>query len=950
VSGALSLTQAGTYEIVYAPNTAGPATFSVQQLPAPATASISANGQQVPVSTTVPYQGIQMSFSGTAGEVVSLLVSEPCASGASTASFCDNASSSLTTTSQAVTVTTGAEGVGTTTVYTSVSPTTGWLTNGNLNTSNAEQFWSRAFTLPSTGIYTITLVVAAPNTGTANFTLSTATPLTQNVTSSQYGTSIPVTTTAYGQSANLSFSGNAGQTFSVLITENCASALSYSVLCGGGSNTPQDITISPSVTTTSTDSSDFSGAYFGSVYGDLNTSSTEGFWSGAFTLPATGTYTLALMNYWPYVGTYNVTLSQITEIPVQVTSGQYGTPIPFTISQNGQSAILTFTASQNDVFSLLATENCANVLSNSAFCGQIPYADTPQQVVITTPNSNGTIDTVWYASSVYGNQNTSTTEGFWSGSVTLPSTGTYTISLTDYWSNIGTASFTLSKISGDSVGAPHASYGATVPMRVANPGQPAVLSLDGTVGDIFTMRSVQQCDAQALAGLACSASALPPAIAVQAEGSAAAASTIWQSGPGASNLTIASNGELETGAIQLPASGNYTISQLPSGPFVGTSNVTLTKVTQPPAQAVENGPAVSVKITGPGQSAVLAFAGVAGDTVDLSVSEPCAVSLVASSLCGGGNATPQSLVVTAPGVAAATPIWSTMSSGDSNSRSTESFSTGNLSLPATGNYLVTLTDLGPNIGSAAVMVSKSTNPVAVQPNGVPVNVTTGSVGRDSVVSLSAAANESVSVLITESCSTNGNALCSVDDEKPQIVTITAAGASGAANVVWSGTGSSTTDRGTSTKSIWTGAIQLPGAGSYAIHLANDSTRKGTASFTVFADNPAIVTQEVQLGGLPHEISTIAPGQSAGVSFLAKPGQIIDLGVDTVSRSSKDNCYTVNIMAATKSTPIWQSLACRPNFATGRLQLPSDIGSGVVTAVVTPTDTSIGTFRFKLGIF
>jgi len=139
-SGALTLPATGTYTIKFSPagSGTGSLTFTLYNVPSDVTGTITIGGPPVTLTTTAPGQNGGLTFSGTAGQKVSLATSQNNLGGYSLTILNPDG----------------------TTLYRS-SGTYGTLSTGTL-------------TLSATGIYSITLKPIGAGMGSLTFTLGTA--------------------------------------------------------------------------------------------------------------------------------------------------------------------------------------------------------------------------------------------------------------------------------------------------------------------------------------------------------------------------------------------------------------------------------------------------------------------------------------------------------------------------------------------------------------------------------------------------------------------------------------------------------------------------------------------------------------------------------------------------------------------------------------------------------
>ena len=178
-------------------------------------------------------------------------------------------------------------------------------------------------------------------------------------------------------------------------------------------------------------------------------------------LPATGTYTLSLNPMWLFTGQATLALYTVSDITGPITPD--GTAVPLTLTTPGQNAPLTFSGT--------AGQKVSATLTNSTFscgCNTVRFAilkpdGTELSGLTIVNNGNGFIDTV-----------------------TLPTTGTYTLSLNPMWLYTGQATvklYTVVDVTGSlTIG------GAAVPISLSTPGQIAQLTFSGTASQLLTVR------------------------------------------------------------------------------------------------------------------------------------------------------------------------------------------------------------------------------------------------------------------------------------------------------------------------------------------------------------------------------------------------------------------------------------------------------------------------------
>jgi uncharacterized protein YhfF len=187
-SGAVIDTQtlpaAGTYTILVDPffASAGAITLTLYDVGSDVTGSITPGGSALTVTISVPGQSARVTFSGTAGQLVSLNLTN-------------------------VTISSS---------YVSISKpdSTNLVAQTFVNTSGK---FIDTQTLPTTGTYTILLDPSSNYTGNATLTLYDV-PANGSTAITPGGSAVTVTTTVAGQNAALSFSGTTGQRISLNMT------------------------------------------------------------------------------------------------------------------------------------------------------------------------------------------------------------------------------------------------------------------------------------------------------------------------------------------------------------------------------------------------------------------------------------------------------------------------------------------------------------------------------------------------------------------------------------------------------------------------------------------------------------------------------------------------------------------------------------------------------------
>lgn len=294
-----SLPVDGSYTILVDPAYAATvtATLTLYDVPADSTGTITAGGASVPVSTTVPGQSADRTFSGTLGQRISLAVT-------------------------GVTLTGGTSNIGSVTIFNPDGTTL-----ASLCCVSALDFID-AQTLPASGTYKIQFHPRNGAAGSATLKLYDVPPDVTG-TIAPGGAPITVTTTVAGQNADLTFSGTQGQRISlgitgVSLTDAIPSYATYASV----------LIIKPDGTT-------LASASPVSTWGFIDTR----------TLPATGTYTVRFDPANTSVGSGTLTLYDVPpDITGPIAAG--GPAVPVTTTVAGQKADLIFTGTQGQRISL----------------------------------------------------------------------------------------------------------------------------------------------------------------------------------------------------------------------------------------------------------------------------------------------------------------------------------------------------------------------------------------------------------------------------------------------------------------------------------------------------------------------------------------------------------------------------------------------------------------------
>jgi hypothetical protein len=322
-----TLPAAGTYKIVVDPKDTytGKMTLRLYDVPADPSTPATIDGTPYTVTTTTPGQNAALTFSGTAGQRVSALVSDA-----------DYGSAKLKI----------------------LNPDATQLFSPALAFGHGGNFLEPK-TLPATGTYTVVVDPGLTAAGSATVQLFIVSPdSTGTITAC---TSLPCTatatsTTSAGQNARLTFNGTAGQRISVLAGNSTyGMPVKVSVLKPDASQL-----FNPSLTVGGFD-----------AFGDVQT------------LDATGTYTIFVDPQWADSGSIEL---QLYTVPADQTGAiAFGTPLTATTTMPGQNAVFTFSGALNQRVSL----NLMNVTYGSAKVSILKPDMTQLAAPLFVPNTLG---------------------------------------------------------------------------------------------------------------------------------------------------------------------------------------------------------------------------------------------------------------------------------------------------------------------------------------------------------------------------------------------------------------------------------------------------------------------------------------------------------------------------------------------------------------------------------
>ena len=314
----------------------------------------------------------------------------------------------------------------TVTISDSTSGATVYYTTDGTTPTTSSSVYSSAITVSSTE----TLKAIATASGYSQSAVGSAT-YSQSITP---GTPTSVTVNTPGQSAQLVFSGTAGQLVSVLLTNGTI----------GGCNSSSISILNPDGSTLASGTLCYQSSYF----------------LGTATLPTTGTYTVVFTPLNGNTGSATLLLSVFSEIMGgQITPG---TPTTATVNTPGQNEQFTFSGTAGLLVSVLLTN------------GTIGGCNSSSISILNPDGSTLASGTLCYQSS------------YFLGTATLPTTGTYTVVFTPLNGNTGSATLLLSMFSELMGGQITPATPTTA--TVNTPGQNEQFTFSGTVGQWATVQ------------------------------------------------------------------------------------------------------------------------------------------------------------------------------------------------------------------------------------------------------------------------------------------------------------------------------------------------------------------------------------------------------------------------------------------------------------------------------
>jgi YD repeat-containing protein len=894
----VNLATTGTYTLGILPSSGATGNVTVQLTTFNDVTGPITIGTPLSVSTTVPGQVARFTFSGTAGQQLSM-----------------NLSGNTYTGCNAVVV--------------SVLQSSG-ATVGSAGICNGSTGFMDSITLPTTGIYTVLVSPQGTTTGGITLLLNTFADITGTIS---VGTPLTATTTTAGQNARYTFSGTSGQQLSMNLSGNTyvgCNAIVVSVLksdgtslastgiCNGSTgfmdsftlpatdtytvfvnpqgtttgsvtlllNTFTDvsgtISVGTPVTATTTVAGQnarytFSGTagqqlsmnlsgntYVGctavvvSVLKSDGTSlastgicnGTTGFMD-SFTLPTSDTYTVLVNPQGTTTGSVTMLLNTFGDISGTIT---VGVPLTVTTTGVGQNARYTFSGTSGQQLSMN--------LSGNTYVGC-------NAVVVSVLQSNGTS----LASTGICNGSTGFMDSF-----TLPATGTYTVFVNPQGTTTGSVTLllnTFTDVSGT------ISVGTSLTATTTVAGQNARYTFSGISGQQLSMNlsgnTYVGCNAVVVSVL-------------KSDGTSLASTGICNGSTGFMD------------SFTLPASDTYTVFVNPQGTTTGSATLLLNTFTDV-SGTISVGTPVTATTTVAGQNARYTFSGTAGQQMSMNFSGNTYV---------GCNAVVISVLQSNGTTVGSTGICNS-STGSLNS----------ISLPVNDTYTVFVNPQGTTTGSVTMLLNNFADVTGTITIGTPLTATTTVAGQNARYTFSGTAGQQLSMNLSGNTYVGCNAVV-VSVLQPSGTSV---GSTGICN---GSTG-------------FMDSITLPVTGTYTVLVDPQGTTTG--SVTLLLNTFADITGSASIGTSLTVTTTVA-GQNARYTFSGTLGQQLSMNL---SGNTYVGCNAV-VVSILKSdgTTLASTGIC--NGSTGFMDSFTLPATGTYTVLVNPQGTTTGTVTFLLNTF
>jgi hypothetical protein len=670
--------------------------------------------------------------------------------------------------------------------------------------------WMEPVSTPVTGTYSIVLDGQSTYKGKATVTLWTV-GNDQTGSTTPGGAPVTLALPNAGQNGTVTFAATAGHRVSV--------KLAPVTISGNATNAARVSVLKP-------DSS--------VLVANTNFGSSGGFLE-PFMIPADGTYTLKIDPRQWNAGSVTATVYDVTaDTTTAITAG---TPLPMTFAATSpgqnRNAAFSGTAGQKISLNLTAVTIGANTISGT-------------KVTILKPDATALV-----AATDVG------TNGKFIEPVTLPSTGSYTITVDPQGANTGGITLALANFAGDTT-ATITANGPGAVFTASAAGQNGTLSFTGSVGQRVAINVSSDTIGTMFAGAKVSVK------------SPSGASVVAPVGVGTNGAFVE--------PVTLTAAGTYTIKVDPDGANTGSLTVNLYTVPNDTSAAITAGGAgatpVTVTNTVPGQNMKLTFTAGSSQKVSIKMSN---VSIGTSAITG------TTVTLMKGSAAVGSPTLVGTNGGYIDTTAT---------LTSGAVYTIKIDPQGVNTGSMTVTLYTVPNDAAgtIPTTGAATAVANTVPGQNILYSFTGTANQKVSLdlsSVTIGSSAGLGALVTI--LKPDGTTFTGPFAVG-------------------TDGTFMDTKTLPVAGTYKVKIDPLGANTGSATlklYTVPADIVATITKN---GATVTPITTV-PGQNATVTFTgvaSDPPYTLSLGPIAVPVAITITGPTGAVVKDTNGTPIQNS--------------------------------------------
>ena len=895
----VNLATTGTYTLAVLPSSGATGNVTVQLTTFNDVTGSIVIGTPLSSTTTVPGQVARYTFSGTAGQQLSMNLS------GNTYTGCNG-------------------------VVVSVLQSSG-ATVGSTGICNGSTGFMDSITLPTTGIYTVLVSPQGTTTGSITLLLNTFADIAGTIS---VGTPLTATTATAGQNARYTFSGTSGQQLSMNLSGNTyvgCNAVVVSVLksdgttlastgiCNGATgfmdsftlpatdtytvlvnpqgtttgsvtlllNTFADvvggpITVGTPVTATTTVAGQnafytFSGTsgqqlsmnLSGNTYvgcnavvvsvlkSDGTTLASTGICNGStgfmdsFTLPATDTYTVFVNPQGTTTGSVTMLLNTFGDISGTIT---VGVPLTVTTTGVGQNARYTFSGTSGQQLSM-------NLSGNT-------YVGCNAVVVSVLQPSGASVGST-------GICNGST--GFMD-SFTLPVTGTYTVFVNPQGTTTGSVTLllnTFTDVSGT------ISVGTSLTATTTTAGQNARYTFSGTLGQQLSMNlsgnTYVGCNAVVVSVL-------------KSDGTSLASTGICNGSTGFMD------------SFTLPASDTYTVFVNPQGATTGSVTLLINTFTDV-SGTIAVGTPVTATTTVAGQNARYTFSGTTGQQMSMNFS---------GNTYTGCNAVVIS-VLQSNGTTVGSAGICNSSTGSLNS----------ITLPANDTYTVFVNPQGTTTGSVTMLLNNFADVTGTITIGTPLTATTTVAGQNARYTFSGTAGQQISMNLSGNTYVGCNAVV--------LSVLQPSGASvGSTGICNGSTG-------------FMDSITLPVTGTYTVLVDPQGTTTG--SVTILLNTFADITGTITIGTSLTTTTTV-PGQNARYTFSGTTGQQISMNL-TGNTYTGCNAVVVSVLKSNGAS-VGSAGAC--TNGTGFMDSITLPANDTYTVLVNPQGATTGSVTVLLNTF